>query len=395
MPRLKMRHLPQLRETTDLESAAVVGWWRPVVMLPTDWRKWSQDELKAVLAHELAHIARQDALWRIVAALTVALHWEQPFMHWLRRQLLLAQELAADELAAVAMGNSWEYLRALAKLALRQDCLSEVTPRTALVPVFYGFLLKRIVMLRAKDGSTRRDWRRLAQGSAVSLVVVVALFANGIRGLAEPPEAKGDGSSGVSKSTDEKPKSALAADNAGARQSTLPEGWGGGGNPGYEVGLDQKISHGGKASGFVKSKMADPQRFAGLVTAIQANKYHGKRLRLSAFIKTDQVKGSAQMWMRIDTEMKTVGFDNMNDRPVQGTSDWKKVEIVLDVPEESLNIHFGFFLIGTGQAWADDFQLEIVPQNIATTKARRDGKPFPQKQFAIERRFPLNLGFER
>ena len=121
LPRLPLRHLPQVRETSDLDSAAVVGWWRPTVMLPAGWREWSPAELKAVLAHELAHIARHDALWRLVAAFTVALHWGQPLMHWLRRQLLLAQELAADELAAAAMGSKREYLQALAKLALRQD----------------------------------------------------------------------------------------------------------------------------------------------------------------------------------------------------------------------------------------------------------------------------------
>jgi beta-lactamase regulating signal transducer with metallopeptidase domain len=85
LPQLWMRHLPQLRETNELDSAAVIGWWRPVVMLPANWREWSKGEMKAVLAHELAHIARHDAPWRLVAASVVALHWGQPFVHWLRR----------------------------------------------------------------------------------------------------------------------------------------------------------------------------------------------------------------------------------------------------------------------------------------------------------------------
>jgi beta-lactamase regulating signal transducer with metallopeptidase domain len=187
LPGLSLRHLPQLRETGDLDSAAVVGWWRPAIVLPGDWREWSLAELKAVLAHELAHIARHDALWRLVATFTVALHWGQPLMHWLRRQLLLAQELAADELAAAAMGSKQEYLQALAKLALRQDSRPAAAPPAALLPVFSGFLLRRMVMLRAKDGSLHRDWRLLMQGSAMGLVAAITLLATAIRGLAEPP----------------------------------------------------------------------------------------------------------------------------------------------------------------------------------------------------------------
>jgi len=208
---LPLRHMPQVREASDLDSAAVVGWRRPTVMLPAGWRDWSPAELKAVLAHELAHIARHDAPWRLVAAFTVALHWGQPLMHWLRRHLLLAQELAADELAAAALGSKREYLQALAKLALRQDSRLAVTPPAALLPVFSGFLLRRIVMLRAKDGSMRRNWRLLMQGSALGLVAAVALFATAIRGLAQPPETESDGSIRVAKATDLKARPAVPA----------------------------------------------------------------------------------------------------------------------------------------------------------------------------------------
>src|SRR5438093_1429217 len=110
--------------------------------------------------------------------------------------------LVADELAAGAMGSRREYLRALAKMALRQDSRPTVTPRATLVPVFSGFLLRRILLLRAKDGSSRRDWRRLAQGSAVSLVVAVALMAAAVRGLAQPPGTGSDGSSRRGKRAD-------------------------------------------------------------------------------------------------------------------------------------------------------------------------------------------------
>jgi hypothetical protein len=126
------------------------------------------------------------------------------------------QELAADELAAAAMGSKREYLQALAKLPLRQDSRSAVTPPAALLPVFSGFLLRRIVMLRAKDGSMHRNWRLLTQGSALGLVATVTLFATAIRGLAQPPETESDGSIRVAKATDVKPRPPVAAANQAA-----------------------------------------------------------------------------------------------------------------------------------------------------------------------------------
>jgi beta-lactamase regulating signal transducer with metallopeptidase domain len=205
LPRLPLLQCPHLRETRDLDSAAVIGWWQPTLMLPAVWREWSPSELKAVLAHELAHIARHDAPWRLVAAFLVALHWGQPLMHWLRRHLLLAQELAADELASAAIGSRPEYLQSLANLALRHDNRRMEMPPAALLPVFSGFLLRRIAMLRAKDGSLHRNWRLLTQGTALTLVAAVTLFATAIRGLADPPETQSDGSIRVAIANDPKP----------------------------------------------------------------------------------------------------------------------------------------------------------------------------------------------
>ena len=49
-----------LREVPDLTTPATAGRRRPVVLLPDDWRSWSDAERRAVLAHELAHIVRGD-----------------------------------------------------------------------------------------------------------------------------------------------------------------------------------------------------------------------------------------------------------------------------------------------------------------------------------------------
>lgn len=210
-PRLGLRWLPQVRECSALVSAAVVGWWRPSVMLPLEWRDWSPAELAAVLAHELAHVVRRDSLLRLVAVVTTALHCAQPLAYWLRWQLMLAQELAADELAARAVGGRIPYLHALTRLALRQDSRPNVAPAHVLLPVFSGFLLRRIEMLRAQDGSTRRGLQALLQWSAIATLVVVTIIATAIRGLAQPPDANADESIRVAKANDLKARPTVVA----------------------------------------------------------------------------------------------------------------------------------------------------------------------------------------
>jgi WD40 repeat protein len=177
----------------------------------------------------------------------------------------------------------------------------------------------------------------------------------------------------------------------------FPRGWGTGGGTqaDFEMGLDDTVRHSGKASGFVKSKLPEPRGFGTFSQGFRADGYRTKRMRLSAFIKTEKVEGSAQMWTRIDSKTAVIGFDNMDDRPITGTTDWKKYEIILDVPADAVNIAFGFFLKGNGQVWADDFQFETVGQDVPTTKPTHESAPLGQSVVPASQATPLNLDFEK
>ena len=96
----------EVRESSDLETPATLGWREPLVLLPFDWRDWSRDELRAVLAHELAHVVRSDFLTGLIAQFSVALHFYHPLAHWLAKRLRLEQELAADAWGAALSGGS-------------------------------------------------------------------------------------------------------------------------------------------------------------------------------------------------------------------------------------------------------------------------------------------------
>jgi len=161
-----------------------------------------------------------------------------------------------------------------------------------------------------------------------------------------------------------------------------------GSNPfNYEMGIDHKIVHQGEASGYLKSKtVLDSTEFATMMQTFKANQFVGKRIRLSCFIRTEDVDTYAGMWMRVDDTMEDVlQFDNMSNRPIKGTTNWNHYSIVLDVPPESAVISFGIILSGQGIIWADQFTFEEVNKSIPTTNLEVHGELLDE---------PVNLSFD-
>ncbi|HEY7155231.1 MAG TPA: M56 family metallopeptidase, partial [Gemmataceae bacterium] len=172
----------EVRESPDLSTPATIGWLRPLILLPSDWRSWTEDELRAVLAHELAHVRRCDYVAGLLARISLAIHFYHPLAYWLAGRLQLQQELAADAFGAACLGGRERYLRTLARLLLREDVRPPRWPaRTFLSPS--GTLLRRIDMLRVKDGSSRQ---RLPRSATAFLVLVLALAGVGISALRGP-----------------------------------------------------------------------------------------------------------------------------------------------------------------------------------------------------------------
>ena len=71
-------------------------------------------------------------------------------------------------------------------------------------------------------------------------------------------------------------------------------------------------------------------------------------------------KVRSPLWMRVAGDRYELAFDNMKDRFVKGTTDWKMYAVVLDGAADAKTTLLGAILTGKGHVWADDFKLEIV-----------------------------------
>jgi len=116
------------------------------------------------------------------------------------------------------------------------------------------------------------------------------------------------------------------------------------------MGGDPTVNHGADNAGFIKSKVSQIKGFGTWMTKIEPGRYFGKGIRLSAYVKTANVQNRVGLWMRVNAGNQILSFDNMEYRPIIGTTDWKEYEVVLDVLENSTDIYFGILLNGTGEA---------------------------------------------
>lgn len=171
----------------------------------------------------------------------------------------------------------------------------------------------------------------------------------------------------------------------------LPDGWvrSGKAPADYDMGVDQKTTHAGNASGYLRAKVAKPKNFGTLMQECGVGEFQGKRVRMSAWIKSEQVTNWAGLWMRVDgCGYQTLVIDNMQSRPIKGSTGWSQYQIVLDVAPEAKGIAFGIILDGPGAVWIDDIKFEVVDQGVPTTAA-----PLPQPPAPPET--PQNLSFEK
>jgi hypothetical protein len=151
----------------------------------------------------------------------------------------------------------------------------------------------------------------------------------------------------------------------------------------HEAGVDPGQAYQGHDSAFLKSKRPSVDGFGTLMQGINAEQYKGNKVRLSGLVKSEEVTGWAGLWMRVDKGTEPLAFDNMQKRPINGTTGWRRYYVVLDVPKDATGIAFGILLSGPGQVWLNSTRFEIIALDMPASSASQ--KSLPDK--------PVNLEF--
>jgi len=98
-------------------TPAVVGWLRPLILMPAEaLATLPIEQVRALLAHELAHIRRHDYLVNILQSVGETILLYHPAVWWVSAQMRAERELCCDDLAVEAIGDRLLYATALADL---------------------------------------------------------------------------------------------------------------------------------------------------------------------------------------------------------------------------------------------------------------------------------------
>lgn len=115
--RLRVSRPVRLCESALVEVPTVIGWLRPVILLPASaLTGLSAEQLEALLAHELAHIRRYDYLVNLLQTSIETLFFYHPAVWWVSAQARQEREHCCDDLAVAACGDVLTYARALTAL---------------------------------------------------------------------------------------------------------------------------------------------------------------------------------------------------------------------------------------------------------------------------------------
>lgn len=107
----------QLFESALVQTPVALGLFKPLILLPLGMiNQISAAEVEAILAHELAHIARRDWLFNLVQALIDALFYFHPAVWWVSATIRAERENCCDDTAVALTGNRLVYAKTLVRL---------------------------------------------------------------------------------------------------------------------------------------------------------------------------------------------------------------------------------------------------------------------------------------
>ena len=115
--KIPVRKSIQLVESALVTMPMIIGAIKPMILLPIGAiNALNEKEVEAILAHELAHIYRNDYLINIVQSFIEVLFYFNPAVWWISGNIRLERENCCDDIAVELCGSSIEYVKALVHL---------------------------------------------------------------------------------------------------------------------------------------------------------------------------------------------------------------------------------------------------------------------------------------
>lgn len=173
-----IRRAVTILESTLVEVPTVLGWLKPVILLPTaSLVGLSPRQLELVIAHELSHVRRWDYLVNLLQVCVETALFYHPVVAWISRRVREEREKCCDDLVVDTCGNRLEYAKALTNLESIRS--GDMLPALAATD---GQLFERIERIVCNHAAEPRD----AVAGNTLFLVIVGLTVMAAGRLADP-----------------------------------------------------------------------------------------------------------------------------------------------------------------------------------------------------------------
>lgn len=160
-----------LARTADVKSPAVVGVFRQVILLPENPGEYTRSMQDSVIAHETQHIVHRDGFFKVLAWLTLSLHWYNPLVYYLYQEHIRVNEMCCDQKATLGMSEQEKknYMNCILESAMEQGS-------SHLVKMNLGgsgkVLQERMNRIMNKNG--KKTWKRCLAVVTMAVCLIVS-----------------------------------------------------------------------------------------------------------------------------------------------------------------------------------------------------------------------------
>ena len=146
-----------LAESSAISAPVLIGYFKPIVLLPLGaLTGLSAAQVEAILAHELAHLKRNDYLINMMQSVVEAIFFYHPAIWWLSSEVRNERENCCDDMVLLVTNDSISYAKALA--GLKMSGFSKVPFALAAVGTKKQLLLRiNRILSQPKNGTSMKE----------------------------------------------------------------------------------------------------------------------------------------------------------------------------------------------------------------------------------------------
>jgi len=169
--RFRLKKPPQLFASPVVESPITTGWCCPKIILPERLlSSITEEEIRGVVFHEMAHILHRDNLMGLIQRVAVAFNWWNPLVYRLSTAFSAAREEVSDTYAILAMCEPTSYARCLVSLAEKISLVNTL-------PATSGMAGDRFDLRQRIQTILQTGRPMLTRTSRIERVLIVGTFA--------------------------------------------------------------------------------------------------------------------------------------------------------------------------------------------------------------------------